>query len=70
MPRILPPVPYKTQVLTPQGLLSEAWSRFFRQLFFAIGGRLTSTTELTGDVAFDLQLLNQKIEDLNQGRQL
>jgi hypothetical protein len=34
----VPAVPYKSQLLTPQGFLTEPWAKFFRQLSVRIGG--------------------------------
>jgi len=39
----LPPVPYKTKVLTDGGVLSPPWMAWFRSLFFRVGGNIAPT---------------------------
>ncbi len=34
----LPPIPYKTKFLDNKGFLSGPWAKFFRGLFFRLGG--------------------------------
>lgn len=34
----LPPIPYKTKVLRANGHFTEPWVKFFRELFFRLGG--------------------------------
>lgn len=36
----VPPVPYKTQMLTPEGLPTQPWATWFRQVLNRIGGNL------------------------------
>lgn len=66
MASIMPPVPYKTKFLNSMGFLSDPWSRFFRDLYRAVGGRISGSTRLTGDLAFDIQLLNSKLDELEK----
>jgi len=41
--RDLPPVPIKTPVIDDSGMISTAWSAWFRQLFFRVGGNAAKT---------------------------
>lgn len=43
----IPPLPYKIPVLTPNGLLSDPWAKWFRQIFTRVGGSVApSNSEL------------------------
>jgi hypothetical protein len=80
----LPAPPYKSQFIGSNGLLSEPWSKWVRQLFQRVGGfSALSNSELadssvTQDEIDDLEaivVLNNTnalslINDLNQGRHL
>lgn len=73
---ILPPIPYKVSVSRPDGLLSEPWAKFFRELFTRVGGiEALSNTELAGgdDGSSSISSLSTRVaalevqtNDLNQ----
>lgn len=39
----LPPIPYKTPVIGPNGFITEPWSKFIRQLYVRVGGSIALT---------------------------
>ncbi len=48
MAEVVPPIPYKTPVTNNSGMITEPWSKWFRQVFQRIGGTVAlSNTELT-----------------------
>lgn len=48
MAEVVPPLPYKTPMVDSRGMLTEPWSKWFRQVFLRIGGTTAlSNTELT-----------------------
>lgn len=34
----MPPIPYKTPILSPRGPMTEPWLKFFRELWARLGG--------------------------------
>lgn len=61
----VPPVPYKSQLTDEQGLLSQPWSSWFRQLFSRIGGAAAlSNLDLATIQLVDLSVANANIAAL------
>jgi hypothetical protein len=63
----IPPIPYKTPVNNDRGYVSEAWSKFFLEVFYRIGGTSSATGESTTGLAADILQLQQDIQDIKQG---
>ncbi len=62
---ILPPLPYKSPMLRDDGFLSEAWSKWFRQMFSRIGGtEALSNIELEDGQTDTEAQLQADIDDL------
>lgn len=62
----LPQIPYKTPLVDKNGMVTDPWSKFFRQLFQRVGGlSALSNTELAGDVnVSSIQTLTTEINTL------
>ena len=61
----VPPPPYKSPVITPQGFLTDVWSKWFRQVFSRIGGSVAlSNTQLEALPAASLATVNSRLSAL------
>lgn len=63
MAEIVPPLPYKTPMVDQRGIVSEPWSKWFRQLFQRIGGTEAPSNSELGEV-LDLSGINADIAAL------
>lgn len=74
----IPPIPYKVSMLDKSGLLTAAWSAWFREVFSRVGG---TTAPSNTDIQDSLDVLSASISatqaslaaavsDLNQGSAL
>lgn len=65
MAQVIPPLPYKSPVITQTGFLSEPWSKWFRQMFIRIGGiEALSNVELAALPALELAAVEADITSL------
>lgn len=84
MAEVVPPVPFKAEVVNENGYISPAWAGFIKQLYSRIGGPVAlSNTDLTTyigsiptlqasvtSLTSTVATLQSRIDDLSQGRQL
>jgi len=74
MANALPPTPFKFPVVDPNGLVSQAWAGYFRELFLRVGGTSSSSINALQTIinaqAVTLAALTVSNNDLGQGTQL
>lgn len=63
--KAVPPVPYKTPVVTSSGFINPTWSKFLEFLYIRIGGPIALTNEQLEQIqSQNLEEIEADIDDL------
>lgn len=65
MANIVPPIPYKVDVITKTGKMSDPWVKFFRELYNRAGGSQTTVTD-SEDLTTAVNNIKLRLEALEQ----
>jgi hypothetical protein len=77
----IPPIPYKSPFLSPDGSLAQPWAKWFRDVFQRVGGSdalsnvelnaaVTAAVASIATLSSTTSSLTSQIDGLNQGQNL